>query len=50
MIPMTWTFSTWGLGIPVGFTHQFVAVDKFTKWIEAKEVGKITSKKAGEFV
>lgn len=57
MIPMTWPFATWGLDImgpfkkaPVGFTHLFVATDKFTKWIEAKAIEKITSKKAVEFV
>ena len=29
---------------------MFVAIDKFTKWIEAKPIGKITTKKAVEFV
>ena len=42
-IPLTWTFAVWGLDIvgPFktargGLTHLLVAVDKFTKWIEAK--------------
>ena len=54
---MTWSFAVWGLDIvgpfkkaPGGFTHLFVAIDKFTKWIEVKSVNKITSKKAVEFV
>ena len=33
-----------------GFTHIFVAVDKFTKWIEAKPVASITAAKAVEFI
>jgi ribonuclease HI len=53
MIPAAWPFSTWGLDsvgplrkAPGGFDHIFVAIDKFSKWIEAKPVGKITSRKA----
>jgi hypothetical protein len=50
-IPITWSFATWGLDI-VGpfkvakgeFTHIFVVIDKFTKWIEVKPVAKITAK------
>jgi hypothetical protein len=42
-IPISWPFSTWGLDL-VGplkkskgrFTHLFVTVDKFMKWIEVK--------------
>src|SRR5207237_5804363 len=30
-------------------THLFVAIDKFTKWIEAKTVATITATKAKEF-
>jgi hypothetical protein len=33
-----------------GFTHIFVAVDKFTKWIEVKPATSITAAKAVEFV
>jgi len=33
-----------------GFTHIFVAVDKFTKWIEAKSVTSIMAAKAVEFI
>src|SRR6266508_1162794 len=42
-IPITWPFAVWGLDMvgplqraPGGYTHLFVAIDKFTKWIEAK--------------
>src|SRR3954462_2489202 len=42
-IPLSWTFATWGLDMvgPLkksskgGRTHLFIAIDKFTKWIEA---------------
>jgi hypothetical protein len=33
-----------------GFTHIFVAVDKFTKCIEAKPAASITAAKAVEFI
>jgi hypothetical protein len=33
-----------------GFTHIFVAMDKFTKWVEAKPAASITAAKAVEFV
>jgi hypothetical protein len=33
-----------------GFTHIFVIVDKFTKWIEVKSTAPITMAKAGEFI
>jgi hypothetical protein len=32
-----------------GFTHIFIAVDKFTKWIEVKPIASITVDKAMEF-
>lgn len=34
---------------PGGFTHMFMAVDKFTKWIKAKPLTSITSAQAVEF-
>jgi hypothetical protein len=47
-IPLTWPFAVWGLDmvgpfkiIPGGLTHLLVAVDKFTKWIEAKPIKKL---------
>jgi transposase InsO family protein len=33
-----------------GFTHIFVAVDKFTKWIEIKSASLITTAKVVEFI
>ena len=55
-IPITWPFAVWGLDMvgplkaaPGGYTHLFVAVDKFTKWIEAKPVATITAAKAADF-
>jgi hypothetical protein len=56
-IPITWPFSTWGLdlGGPFkkangGFTHIFVAVDKFTKWIDVNPATSITIAKMVEFI
>jgi hypothetical protein len=47
-IPLTWLFAVWGLDMmgpfktaPRGLTHLLVAVDKFTKWIEAKPIKKL---------
>jgi transposase InsO family protein len=34
----------------VKFTHIFVVVDKFTKWIEVKPVASITMAKVVEFI
>src|SRR5438105_2759016 len=55
-IPITWPFAIWGLDMvsplqraPGGYTHLFVAIDKFTKWIEANLVTTITAAKAKEF-
>jgi transposase InsO family protein len=33
-----------------GFTHIFVVVDKFTKWIEVKLAASITTAKVVEFI
>jgi hypothetical protein len=51
-IPLVWTFAVWGLDMvgPLrigasGFTHLLVAVDKFTKWIEAKPIKKLNSQR-----
>ena len=55
-IPITWLFAVWGLNMvgPLkkglgGFTHLLVAVDKFTKWIEAKPITNIRSEEAVKF-
>ena len=52
-IPITWLFAVWGLDLvgllqkaPGGFTHLLVAIDKFSKWIEARPIGKIKSEQA----
>jgi hypothetical protein len=56
-IPISRPFSTRGLDLvgpfknaKGGFTHIFVAVDKFTKWIEVKRAASITMAKAMEFI
>ena len=43
----------WGLDLvvplqkaPGGFTHLLVAIDKFSKWIETRPIGKIKSEQA----
>jgi hypothetical protein len=33
-----------------GFTHIFVALDKFTKWIKVKSIASITAAKVVEFI
>jgi hypothetical protein len=47
----------WGLDLlgpfkkaPEGLTHLLNAVDKFTKWIETKDLAKIGSKQAVDFI
>ena len=52
-IPITWPFAVWGLDLvgplqkaPGGYTHLLVAVDKFSKWIEARPIAKIKSEQA----
>jgi hypothetical protein len=57
MIPITWPFAVWGLDMvgkfktaPSGFTHLLVAVDKFTKWVEAKPIKKCDGKTATKFL
>jgi hypothetical protein len=56
-IPITWPFATWGPNIvgpfkvaKGGFTYIFVAIDKFTKWIEVKLVAEIIAAKAIKFI
>jgi hypothetical protein len=56
-IPITWLFVVWGLDMvsplktaPSGFTHLLVAVDKFTKWVEAKPIRRLDGKTALKFV
>jgi hypothetical protein len=35
---------------PLGFTYLLVAVDKFTKWVEAKPIRKLDGKTALKFL
>jgi len=55
-IPITWPFAVWELDLveplqraPGGYTHLLVAVDKFSKWIEARPIAKIKSEQAVQF-
>ena len=56
-IPLVWPFAVWGLDM-VGplitgrsaFTHVLVAVDKFTKWIEAKPIKNVEASTAVSFI
>ncbi|CAN6381748.1 unnamed protein product [Urochloa humidicola] len=55
-IPVTWPFEVWGLDLvgplkkaPGGYTHLLVAVNKFTKWIEAKPIKRVRSQDAVAF-
>jgi hypothetical protein len=52
-IPITWPFAVWGLDLvgPLkrttgGFTHLLVAIDKFSKWIEARPITSIRSEQS----
>jgi transposase InsO family protein len=56
-IPLTWPFAVWGMDMvgkfktaPGGYTHLLVAVDKFTKWVEAKPIKKCDGKTATKFL
>jgi transposase InsO family protein len=57
MILSSWPFALWGLDMvgplktaPGGFTHILVAIDKFTKWIEAKPIATLKSAQAVDFM
>src|SRR3954470_16693606 len=56
-IPLVWTFAVWGLDMvgPLrtgrsGFTHVLVAVDKFTKWIEAEPIKNLEANTVVSFI
>ena len=56
-IPITWSFAVWGLDMVGalkttrgGMTHLRVAVDKFTKWIEARPIKKLDGPAAVSFI
>jgi hypothetical protein len=55
-IPITWSFAAWNLDMvgplrqaPGGFTHLLVAVDKFSKWIEARPIVNVHSEEVVSF-
>jgi hypothetical protein len=52
-ILVIWPFAVWGLDllgsfkkVPEGLTHLLVTIDKFTKWIKARPLAKISSMQA----
>nr|CAD41156.2 OSJNBa0064M23.1 [Oryza sativa Japonica Group]CAE03267.1 OSJNBa0011J08.22 [Oryza sativa Japonica Group] len=56
-ISLTWPFSCWGLDIlglfprgQGGYRFLFVAIDKFTKWIEARPTGEIKADNVIKFI
>jgi hypothetical protein len=57
-IPLSWPFAQWGLDMvgklhkasPGGYEYMLVAVDKFTKWIEAKPINSPDDASAIKFV
>jgi hypothetical protein len=56
-IPITWSFTVWGHDLvePLrkasgGYTHVLVMIDKFTKWIKAWPIMRITSEQAIKFI
>ena len=56
-IPIAWPFAVWGLDMVGPFktargslTHLLVAVDKFTKWVEAKPIKKLNGPTAVTFI
>ena len=56
-IPSVWPFDTWGIDIVGQFTqgkgqvkYLIVAIDYFTKWVEAKPLATISTMKVKDFV
>ena len=57
MIPPSWPFARCGLdsvgpfkAAQGGYTHIFVAIDKFTKWIKVNPVSSTSAAKAAKFI
>jgi len=57
MITLSWPFATWGIDIlgPFpkawgGYRFLIVAIDTFTKWVEAEPVGQITKENTFKFL
>jgi ribonuclease HI/transposase InsO family protein len=56
-IPFTWPFAVWGLDIlgpfpraQGGYRYLYVAIDKFTKWVEVELVCSILARSAVKFI
>ncbi|KAK1648702.1 hypothetical protein QYE76_066507 [Lolium multiflorum] len=57
-IPLSWRFAQWGLDMvgklhkvwPGGYEYMLVAVDKFTKWVEAKPINSPDAASAVKFI
>jgi transposase InsO family protein len=56
-IPLSWPFEVWGLDIlgPFprtlgGYRFLFIAVDKFTKWVEVEAMRTISARSAVKFI
>jgi transposase InsO family protein len=56
-IPLTWPFAVWGLDIldpfpraQGGYRYLYVAIDKFTNWVEVEPVCTIPARSAVKFI
>ena len=56
-IPLSWPFTVWGLDIlgpfprvPGGYRYLYVAIDKFTKWVEVEAVRAIPAGSVVKFI
>jgi transposase InsO family protein len=56
-IPLTWPFAVWGLDIlgpfprvQGGYRYLYVAIDKFTKWVEVEPVCTIPARSVVKFI
>jgi transposase InsO family protein len=56
-IPLTWAFAVWGLDIlgpfprvQGGYRYLYVAIEKFTKWVEVEPVCTIPARSAVKFI
>jgi hypothetical protein len=55
--PLTWPFAVWGLDIlglfpraQGGYRYLYVAIDKFTKWVEVEPMCIIPARSAVKFI
>jgi transposase InsO family protein len=56
-IPLTWPFTVWGLDIlgpfpraQGGYRYLYIAIDKFTKWVEVEPVCTIPARSTVKFI